>query len=179
MKLGGALPLFPVSLPLTLSALFSSSLSFRCDLLLTTNYQKKKRKNILEYPVGRIARNAWKTVGINDASFLSLAKHAARDGEGRLVVIFFLLCARCSCRTCHEILGDSIKRLPSGLLGDRPKPAANIHLPFSPLISRHYRTASFQSDSAGESPFGLCCPLHTIKVDGPDLENGRAHEIER
>ena len=118
-------------------------------------------------------------MGINDASFLSLAKHAARGGEGRLVVIFFLLCARCSCRTCHEILGDSIKRLPSGLLGDRPKPAANIHLPFSPLISRHYRTASFQSDSAGESPFGLCCPLHTIKVDGPDLENGRAHEIDR
>ena len=177
MKLGGALPLFPVSLPLTLSALFSSSLSFRCDLLLTTNYQKKNGKYF--GISGRIARNAWKTVGINDASFLSLAKHAARDGEERLVVIFFLLCARCSCRTCHEILGDSIKRLPSGLLGDRPKPAANIHLPFSPLISRHYRTASFQSDSAGESPFGLCCPLHTIKVDGPDLENGRAHEIER
>ena len=51
MKLGGALPLFPVSLPLTLSALFSSSLSFQCDLLLTTNYQKKKTKHILEFPV--------------------------------------------------------------------------------------------------------------------------------
>ena len=28
-------------------------------------------------------------MGINDASFLSLAKHAARGGEERLVVIFF------------------------------------------------------------------------------------------
>ena len=88
MKLGGALPLFPVSLPLTLSALFSSSLSFQCDLLLTTNYQKKKNETYFGIS-GRIARNAWKTVGINDASFLSLAKHAARGGEGRLVVIFF------------------------------------------------------------------------------------------